>query len=149
MSAAHVELVRSARVAHLATADATGVPHVVPICFANDGDLFYLVLDSKPKRAPLSKLKRVRNILSNPNVSLLLDYYDEDWARLWYLLVRATAEVIYQGTEHQRAIALLKEKYLQYRTMDIAGNPVIKITASRASYWTGTPGQGDEGAKDK
>ena len=122
-------------VARLATADNRGVPHVIPICFAYDGTRFYSVLDQKPKRTSLMKLKRVRNILSNPNVTLLLDHYEEDWARLWYVLVSGTAQLIHEGEEHRRAIGLLRKKYPQYRHMDIDSNPIITITAKDVTSW--------------
>ena len=125
--------------ARLATADAQGTPHLIPICFTYDGNHFYSVLDRKPKRASLANLKRVRNILSNPAVALVLDHYEEDWARLWYVLVTGTAQIIQydgqEGEEHQRAIALLRQKYPQYRDMDIDQNPVIKITPLRTTSW--------------
>ena len=74
-------LIRSARVAHLATADAHGQPHVVPICFIFDGKNFYSPIDEKPKRVTASKLKRLRNIRENPQVALVIDRYDENWAQ--------------------------------------------------------------------
>ena len=72
-------LIRSARIAHLGTADRSGQPHVVPICFACDGKYFYSPIDEKPKRTAPTKLKRLRNIGENPQVSLLIDHYEEDW----------------------------------------------------------------------
>lgn len=139
--ARQVEVISRARVAHLATADAGGVPHLIPICFAYDGQRFYSVLDAKPKRGPLTRLKRVRNILSNPSVALLLDHYEEDWDRLWYALVSGEARLLEEGEDHTRAVALLREKYPQYREMDIAGNPVIEITPDRVTWWGKTPGE--------
>ena len=128
-------LIATEQVAHLATANAEGVPHVIPICFVYDGGCFYSVLDRKPKRASLSRLKRVRNILANPSVALVLDHYEEDWGRLWYVLVTGTAELVETGDEHGHAIALLVEKYQQYGDMDISENPVIKITPTRFTCW--------------
>jgi len=72
----------------------------------------------------------------------VLDHYEEDWRRLWYVLVSGAAEMIEEGEEHQRAIALLRDKYGQYRDMDIAGNPVIKITPSRFTSWGPVSGEG-------
>ena len=132
-------LIKDVRVARLATADANGVPHLVPICFAYDGGCFYSVLDRKPKRAPLEGLKRVRNISSNPRVSLLVDHYEEDWGGLWYVLVTGTAEIIRGGEEHRRAVQLLRDKYAQYRGMDVADKPVIKVTPTGASSWGTMP----------
>ena len=136
-------LIVARRVARLATADAHGAPHLIPICFAYDGDHFYSVLDRKPKRTSLTKLKRVRNILSNPNVALVLDHYEEDWDRLWYVLVTGVAQLIQEGEERRDAIGLLREKYPQYRNMDIDGNPVIKITPTRITSWGNVP-EGEE-----
>ena len=86
------------RVAHLATADAAGAPHVIPICYALIGDAFYFVVDEKPKRTRTG-LKRLRNIAANPQVALVIDDYDEDWTRLAYLLVRGRAALVEEHGE--------------------------------------------------
>ncbi len=132
-------LIKAGRVARMATADAQGAPHLIPVCFAYDGSYFYSVLDRKPKRAALTRLKRVRNILSNPNVALVLDHFEEDWSKLWYVLVTGTAQLVHAGEEHRRAIAVLREKYPQYRDMDIDENPVIRITPTRVTSWGALP----------
>ena len=134
-----VQALSTARTGHLATADAKGVPHVVPICFAFDGRRIYSPLDQKPKRTYLRRLKRVRNILDNPSVALVVDHYEEDWRKLWYILVSGGAEILESGPEQSAAIALLREKYAQYRGMDIEENPVIGITPDSVVYWSGTP----------
>ncbi len=134
-----LEIIGTARVARLATADPLGVPHLVPICFAHDGESFLSVLDRKPKRTSLKGLKRVRNILANPNVALLLDHYEEEWGRLWYVLITGTAQLIQDGEDHRRAIALLREKYPQYRDMDIEEAPVIVITPAKYISWGHVP----------
>ena len=89
--------INAMRVAHLASADPQGTPHLIPICFHYDGDLFYSVLDQKPKRTAVTNLKRVRNILANPKVALVIDHYQEEWQGLWYVLVNGTAELLYEG----------------------------------------------------
>ena len=132
-------LIRDWRVARLATADARGAPHVVPICFAFDGKHLYSVLDKKPKTTLVTKLKRVRNILANPNVSLVLDHYDEAWGSLWYILITGTAELVEAGPEQKNAVKMLRDKYEQYRDMDIEGSPVIKITPRRVTSWGTLP----------
>ena len=123
------------RVAHLATADSQAVPHLIPICFHYDGHRFYSVLDQKPKRTGVTNLKRVRNILANPNVALVIDHWQEDWQGLWYVLVNGTADLLYEGEEHQQAVAALREKYPQYRAMDIDTNPIIRITPTNIVRW--------------
>ena len=129
------QLFATSRLAHLATADRKGVPHVVPVCFAYHQGYIYSVIDSKPKRTDPLKLKRVRNILANPKVALVLDHYDEDWDRLWYVLVSGTAQLILEGEEHQRAVEALRQKYHQYLYMEIAAGPMIKITPMRVVRW--------------
>lgn len=128
----------SQRVGRLATVDANGRPSLVPVCYAFDGDHFYIALDDKPKSVPPTRLKRVRNILANPNVSLLVDSYYDDWSRLRYVLVNGTATLEGQGTEaHTHAIALLRDKYPQYRTMRIDEQPVIAVTPASVHSWKG------------
>ncbi|MGH9784754.1 MAG: TIGR03668 family PPOX class F420-dependent oxidoreductase [Terriglobia bacterium] len=130
------------RVARLATADARGKPLVVPVCFACGKDAIYSVLDEKPKRVAASRLRRVRNIQVNPQVSLLVDHYEEDWSRLAYILVAGTAEVLSEETqpnEHAEALRLLREKYPQYRAMRLKARPVIKISPRRTISWKAGP----------
>src|SRR6266566_6815365 len=108
------------RVARLATADASGRPSVVPVCFAWQDSYIYIALDEKPKSVAPRRLKRVRNILENPAVSFLIDHYSEDWSRLSYTLVSGTASLEEPGRPHHTAaIPLLREKYPQYREMAI------------------------------
>ena len=124
-----------ARIGHLATADEAGAPHVIPVCFVLEGDVIYSVLDQKPKRTALNRLRRVRNILANPQVALVVDHYEEAWDRLWYILVRGRAELLVDGEERVRAIGLLRQKYGQYQEMDIDDNPVIKIVTTGTVAW--------------
>ena len=128
-------LLRSARVAHLATADKSGQPHVVPICFVFDGKHFYSPIDEKPKRAPPAKLKRLRNIRENPNVALIIDHYEENWRKLAYILIFGKARILQCGAKHRRAVKLLRRKYRQYRAMAIDERPMIVITAKKIVSW--------------
>ena len=132
-SADQVRFTESQRVAHLATADANGRPHVVPVCFAYLNRRIYIAIDEKPKRS--LRLKRLRNIEANPQVAIVLDRYDEDWSRLAWVLVQGTAAVLDRGPEHGRAVAALREKYPQYLEMALEGRPVISVTAERVSSW--------------
>ncbi|MBM3942947.1 MAG: TIGR03668 family PPOX class F420-dependent oxidoreductase [SAR202 cluster bacterium] len=135
LSPAQAARLAQAPIARLATADAAGQPHVIPVCYAFDGQHIYSVLDQKPKRAPVLRLRRVRNIQTNPQVSLVVDHYDPDWRHLWYLLITGAAQVLEPGAEQAGAIALLRQKYPQYQQMDIGGNPVIKITPAAVVAW--------------
>tara|TARA_B100001964_G_C13792857_1_gene405274 strand:+ start:110 stop:544 length:435 start_codon:yes stop_codon:yes gene_type:complete len=130
---------RTSRTGHLATADANGQPHVIPVCYAFDGTSIYSVLDAKPKTTPLRNLRRVRNILDNPQVSLVVDHYEEDWKQLRYILVSGNAELLESGEEWSWAIAILREKYPQYESMDLDESPVIKITPVRFAPWSFQP----------
>ena len=122
LGAAERAFLESRRVAHLATADAAGVPHVVPVCFAVGGDSVYIAIDRKPKSG--KRLKRLRNIAENPHVTLTADHYDdEDWTRLRWVMVRGRAALLEEGAEHDDAQRLLRAKYQQYRAMDLAPLP--------------------------
>ena len=133
---AHVaRFIRSARIAHLATADRFGQPHVVPICFAFDGKSFYSPIDEKPKRTAPTNLKRLRNIRENPQVSLVIDHYDENWGKLAYVLITGAARIMQRGQRYRRAVTLLRRKYSQYRTMAIDRRPMIVIKPKRIIVW--------------
>ncbi len=126
------------RVAHLATADRAGIPHVVPLCFAlGDSEVLYFVIDAKPKRHAGTALKRMRNIAENPRVSIVADEYGEDWTRLAYVLVHGTASVVTDAAERDTALALLRAKYPQYRAMDLDGpsHPVVRVAIEHAHHW--------------
>ena len=123
------------RVGHLATADANGKPLVVPLCFACSWTFIYSVVDEKPKRLPAARLRRLRNIQANPQVTLLVDHYEEDWGRLSYILVEGTAELLTKEAEHNVALRLLRKKYPQYRKMALADKPVIKISPRKVIHW--------------
>jgi coenzyme F420-0:L-glutamate ligase / coenzyme F420-1:gamma-L-glutamate ligase len=126
------------RVGRLATLDADGRPHVVPVCFVYFGNAFYTALDQKPKRVSPERLVRVKNIRARPRVALLIDEYREDWSRLWYVLIRATAQLVPTSAHEERARALrkLRAKYQQYGPGMLPDDaPIIRIRPERATSW--------------
>ena len=123
------------RIAHLATADRRAIPHVVPVCFVVSGDTLYITIDEKPKRRPITKLKRLKNISENPAVAIVVDRYDEDWARLGWVMLHGRAEILTHGTEHDDAQALLHSRYPQLGAMLIAEYPVIAVRIQRTTSW--------------
>jgi PPOX class probable F420-dependent enzyme len=123
------------RVAHLATADRRAVPHVVPVCFAISEHTLYVTIDEKPKRRPGTALKRLLNIAENPAVAVVVDRYDEDWARLGWVMLRGNAEILNEGTEHRDAQVRLRSRYPQLGAMQIAKYPVIAVRIERATSW--------------
>jgi PPOX class probable F420-dependent enzyme len=122
------------RVGHLATADRRGAPHVVPVCYAVSGASLYITVDEKPKRRDIP-LKRLRNITDNPAVAVVVDRYDEDWARLGWVMLRGNAEILEGGAEHAEAQALLRSRYPQLAAMALAPLPVIALRIRRATSW--------------
>lgn len=128
--------VREQRVARLATADAEGNPHVIPVCYAFDGGRFYTPLDEKPKRVTKNKLRRVRNIKARPEVALVIDQYDDDWSRLGYILIQGRAELLPPENDvHSMALLLLRERYPPYRAMILEKYMVIAITPGHIVSW--------------
>ena len=122
----------AARVARLATADAAGRPHLVPIAFAVAGDTVYSAVDAKPKRT--RALRRLANVRANPAVSLLVDHWDEeDWSRLWWVRADGQGRVLAPTDEEaRRAVELLRERYPRQR----ADGEVLAVTVERWSGWT-------------
>lgn len=129
------EFIATQRVARLATADSEGVPHAVPVCYAFDGDYIYLALDLKPKRVQGRALKRVRNIVQNPKVALVIDDYSEDWNELGYLLIQGNALLVEDVDVQRSAEALLRAKYPQYETLLEPGCAIICVTPTNVVSW--------------
>jgi PPOX class probable F420-dependent enzyme len=122
----------ASKVARLATVDATGRPHLVPIAFAVSGDRVYSVVDAKPKRT--TALRRLTNVRENPAVTVLVDHYDDaDWSALWWVRADGIARVLDPGEpEAQQAITLLRQRYPQQR----ATGPVLVVEVTRWSSWS-------------
>lgn len=125
--------INGAMVARLATAGREGRPHIVPITFALDDDTIYFAIDFKPKKT--ADLQRLRNIEANPSVSVLVDHYEEDWTRLWWVRADGSARIVIDGATFERGIALLTERYAQYRSVRPAG-PVVSIAIERMTGWS-------------
>ena len=123
----------AARVARLATTDPDGRPHLVPIVFALSGDTLYSAVDRKPKRSTV--LRRIENARVRPDVTVLVDHYDEDWGQLWWIRLRGLARVLDEGDERQRALALLQEKYAQYRAEPPDG-AVLAVDVTEVRDWS-------------
>lgn len=120
-------------VARLATVSSDGRPHIVPICFAVDDQTLYFAVDAKPKKS--TDLKRLRNIAANPTVAVLVDHYEEDWDKLWWVRLDGSARIVTDRDEIERVLDLLAERYQQYRTSRPRG-PVVAVSIDRQSGWS-------------
>ena len=129
----HDPRLTSARVARLATTDPDGRPHLVPIVFVVEGDTLYSAVDRKLKRS--TRLRRIENARARPEVTILVDHYDDDWRHLWWLRLRGRARVLDDGQERAHALALLQEKYPQYRSEPPDG-PVLAVDVSDVRSWS-------------
>ena len=127
--------VQAHRVARLATVDGSGRPLVLPICYVLTEETLYSPTDAKPKRVPVQRLKRLRNIQANPHVALVIDDYGEDWTQLAYVIMHGIAEILTGGPDFERAVAALREKYPQYHRMPIQENPMIAVHLTRVVHW--------------
>jgi PPOX class probable F420-dependent enzyme len=123
----------AARVGRLATVRPDGGPHVVVCCFAVASDRVWTAIDDKPKSG--ARLQRLENLRANPRASLLVDHYEEDWDRLWWVRVDGAAAVLESGNEEERAIAALTARYPQYARARPPG-PVIAIAIERIAGWS-------------
>ncbi|HXH82115.1 MAG TPA: TIGR03668 family PPOX class F420-dependent oxidoreductase [Candidatus Tectomicrobia bacterium] len=133
-----LEFLASARVGRLATADAAGRPLVVPVCFVFDGARCYWAVDPKPKRT--RELRRLRHIAENPRVALVVDRYDEDWTALRWVILEGAARVVDEAETRHHALALLCDKYHQYRALGLAtsDDAVVEIVPERVLAWRAT-----------
>lgn len=135
-------LVVAARVARLATVDAAGRPHLVPVCFVLDADederadRVYVAVDHKPKRG--TELRRTANLRATGRACLLIDRYDEDWSRLWWVRLDGRGDQVSDPVEAERAIDALAAKYPQYREQRPDG-PVLRIEVTGYRGWSATP----------
>src|SRR5680860_1490062 len=107
------ERLSNARVGYLATAGVDGRPHVVPFVFAITGGRIVSAVDRKPKRS--RDLRRLRNIAANPAVSVLVDHYEKDWNRLWWVRADGRGRIVSEGSEYRAAVAALVAKYHSYK----------------------------------
>jgi PPOX class probable F420-dependent enzyme len=128
-------LVSRAPVGRLATVRRDGRPHVVPICFVVAGEVVYSAVDDKPKRH--RHLQRVSNITATGTASLLVDEYDEDWSRLWWVRLDGKARLVDNAAEAERAIRSLSGKYPQYRAQPPSG-PVLALDVESWIGWSAT-----------
>jgi len=125
--------VAAARVARFATVSADNRPHIVPITFALDGGTLYFAVDAKPKRT--TNLKRLRNIAANPAVSVLIDHYEDEWERLWWVRLDGTARIVTAPGESEHALDLLAHLYPQYVVTRPAG-PVVAVAIESITGWS-------------
>lgn len=123
----------AAPVGHLATVGKGGRPHVVPLCFVLEGDAIYWAVDQKPKST--RRLRRLHNLAAQSSAELVVDHYEEDWNRLWWVRVTAEAAILPEGEETERALDLLAAKYEQYRRARPPG-PVVRLTIQGWTGWS-------------
>jgi PPOX class probable F420-dependent enzyme len=143
----HRAFISGARRATLATTAPDGRPRLVPICFALSAQddaigraRLYMPLDEKPKRDPDPRsLARVRDLLVLPQATLLVDRWDEDWARLGWVRLYGTGEVLEpeprEVEEHAAAVDALRAKYPQYETQAIDVRPIVRFAIDRVVSW--------------
>lgn len=127
---AHAEFLTRARVVRVATADARGVPHVVPVCpVVADGRLYFGSGDDA---------KKVANLRANPRVTLVADDYVEAWDGLRGVMLAGTARLHARGPRFRRARRLLYAKFPQYErdaALDEGDSVVVEVTPTRVFAW--------------
>ena len=167
LTAAEARLLEEARTAVLATIDPGGQPRLVPICFAvGQGPgtaslLVYSPIDDKPKtNTDPHRLARVRDIAARPEVTLLVQRWDEDWTRLGWLRLGGTADLIEPDdpastVERTAAIGALRARYPQYAGHHLEGRPLIRVRVVETTSWLVDPsdprdaGDGPAGSRSR
>jgi len=136
-------IINESKLARLATVDSECMPYLIPVVFVfdNDSGSFFLPIDEKTKRSRPESLKRVKNIQQNPNVALLIDKYNEDWRKLFFIMIRGRASIIGGSRLEsndlslpQKAHKLLYHKYPQYQKIGI-GEYIVMIIAQKIITW--------------
>ena len=134
-------IINKARVARLATVDSERKPHLIPVVFVFDNGCYFIPIDEKSKRQKPHRLKRVKNIQQNPNVTILIDEYNEDWRKLFFIMIQGMASIIGNKELEQRELLLLErahrllsDKYLQYQKIGI-GKYIIMIIPQKVITW--------------
>jgi PPOX class probable F420-dependent enzyme len=133
-------IIDKARVARLATVDTEFKPHLIPVVFVFDNGRYFIPIDEKTKRSRPEKLKRAKNIQQNPNVALLIDEYNEDWKKLYFIMIQGKASIVGKELEQnemlllEKAHKLLSDKYVQYQKIGI-GEYVIMIIPQKVITW--------------
>jgi PPOX class probable F420-dependent enzyme len=124
--------VADARVARVGTIDERGRVHLVPVVFAVDGDTWYSPSDAGDRPA-----KRLRNLLNDPRVSILIDVYDEAWANVWWVRLRGRGRVVAFPAESELARRLLREKYPQFANTpsDEGAGPIMAVDLDAWAGW--------------
>ena len=135
LSPQELAFLQSRRVARLATVSENCDPSNIPVCFVYKDNRVYIPLDEKPKSVAPTYLRRVRNIVKNPLVSLVVDRYSEDWDCLAYIQIQGKASLLHEGSDYDEAIAYLRAKYSQYLDMNIQANPLIVIEPEYFNVW--------------
>ena len=120
------------RVAMLATSGPDHKPHIVPVVFAVHNDTIYTAVDAKRKST--KRLRRLANIEANPQVSILVDHYEDDWEALWWARADGLAAIHYSGDEMAAGYSMLRKKYVQYQRVALDG-PVVTVDVQRWSSW--------------
>jgi PPOX class probable F420-dependent enzyme len=132
----HLSSLLRARRGCLGTIGPEDYPSLLPVCFTWAGDVIWTAVDGKPKQSG-EQLQRVKDIRSTPQVTFMVDRWDEDWSRLAWLQARGTASILPDGPETEKAFAALRDKYHQYDYTALDG-PVIRIDVDRWIGWAAT-----------
>ena len=144
-------IISKAKVARLATVDIKCAPYLVPVVFVldNDNDYYFIPIDEKTKRSRPENLKRVRNIQENPNVALLIDEYNEDWTKLYFVMIQGKATILGGKKLEQNEVPLLEQarkllrrKYHQYQKISV-GEYLIMIMPQKVIVWKNNGGMND------
>lgn len=123
-------------VARLATVGHGGQPHLVPVVFALVGDTVYTAVDGKPKRT--RRLQRLVNLVQRPRCSLLVDHYEADWSRLWWVRADGAATVLFDPPAGHDGLVALAERYPQYQRVSLDG-PLVAVQVDRWTGWSAAP----------
>ena len=120
----------------LAIMDEHGVPSMAPVCFVLEGQTVFLAKDDFPEGISLLREQQMDALAGNPNMALMVDHWEENLNRIGVVLMRGMGEVLPgPGLEQRRVLSLFRDKYAQYRGINMKDDPVIRMDLFSLRHW--------------
>jgi nitroimidazol reductase NimA-like FMN-containing flavoprotein (pyridoxamine 5'-phosphate oxidase superfamily) len=124
------KLIEWERVARVATAGSTSMPHLVPVC--------HVLVDGKIYFASGNDGRKVLNLKVNPRLALTVDLYSDDWANLKGVMVQGTARLVDRGPRFRTIRKRLYAKYPQYpdeAALEESDSVIVELTPIHVFSW--------------
>lgn len=99
---------------------------LVPVVYAVADDRTIFVPVDTVKAKTTTRLQRLDNLANDPRCTLLVDSYDDDWSRLWWVRVSGEGTEA-SADEVERFAGPLADRYPQYADPDAVTGGIVVI----------------------